>query len=153
MAAYKLNGKDLKEIFGVVISNGSDTFLAFPERKDSLENNWPDEDGIEVDLNDPTFQAREFRLNCALVASGRVDFKTKYYALFTELKRSGTHTLLIQDLDQEYEVFYKKQENITKLTQIDRDKVAVKFDLIFREVTDSIPAVYLVDEQGRFLTI
>ncbi|MEO7212661.1 hypothetical protein [Mucilaginibacter sp.] len=151
---YTLNGYDLKEMFGLVISNGSDTFLAYPKRKDSLQNNWPEQDGIDKDLTDPHFEARDFKLSCALIAEGREDFKTRYDALFTLLSGQGSKELYIADIDRAYHVYYKEQVNLTKLTQLNRESCGVKFDLVFAETNpfDNIPAVYLVDDQDRFLS-
>jgi hypothetical protein len=151
---YKLNGFDLRETYGVVISNGSDTFLAFPKRKESLEHNWQEQDGIDKDLAEPHFEAREFRLTCALIANGLIDFNSKYNAFFTELAKQGVHDLYIKDLDRAFKVYYKDQENMSKITQLDRVKCAVKFELIFGETNpaDNIPTVYLVDDEDRFLT-
>ncbi|QTE36031.1 hypothetical protein J3L18_23245 [Mucilaginibacter gossypii] len=153
MMQYSLNGHDLKQTYGVLISNGSETFLAFPKRKDSLEMNWPEQDGIDKDLNDPHFEAREFKLTCALIAYGLADFNNKYNGFFTELSKLGTHELYIKDLDRTFLVYYKDQQNLTKLSQIDRDKCGVKFDLIFGETNpaDNIPKVYLVDDEDNFL--
>lgn len=151
--SYILNGKDLFTIFGLVISGGSDTFLGFPKRKESLVHSWPEEQGIDIDLSEPNFEAREFKLICNLISAGRTEFWTKYNGLFTELSTQGTHNLYIKDLDRTFLIYYKSQENIGKITQLDKDRVAIKFDLVFGETNpeDNIEVVYLVDETDRFL--
>lgn len=151
--SYILNGKDLYTTFGMIISGGSDTFLAFPKRKESLTHSWPEEQGVDIDLSEPNFEAREFKLSCALVCAGRTEFWLKYNGLFTELGNQGIHQLYIKDLDKTFLIYYKSQENIGKLTQLDRNRVAIKFDLIFGETNpaDNIEVVYLVDDEDRFL--
>lgn len=149
------DGYDLKESFGIVFTNGSDTFLALPKRKDSVNHNWPEEQGIDIDLSNPTYESRDFVLNCALIASSRADFFTKYDAFWTQLSSLGTHELYHADLDKTFLVFYKSQANVTKLSKIiNTTKVGIKFDLTLSETNpdDNIPAVYLVDDLDRYLT-
>lgn len=154
LGAYILNGKDLFGVFGTTVQKGSGSFIAFPERKGSLQHNWNDEDGLDIDLVSPKFEARDFRLQCTLISNDRSDFWTKYNGLFTELSTMGTHSLYISDLDKTYAIFYKNQSNLKKLTRLEGDmKIGVSFDLIFGETDpmDNIEAVYLVDDQDRYL--
>ena len=45
---------DIYARYGVVITSGGyDGLLAFPALKDPEANDWPEEDGVEVDLSDP----------------------------------------------------------------------------------------------------
>lgn len=151
---YKLNDNDLLELYGITVNDGSSSFLAFPKRKDSLKNNWQDENGIDIDLISPKFEAREFVIKCTLEASTQIDFWNKYNGLFTELSISGTHELFVPDLDKIYTVFYVEQQNVKKVTRINSEyPVGVQFDLVFGEVdpTVNIEAVYLVDSSDRFL--
>lgn len=150
-----LNGKSLKGLFGTLISGGSGSLLIYPKRKDSLSTDWPEEEGIDIDLSDPTFEAREFTLNMTLLADSLADFKSKYNGLFTELSGQDTHELYIGDHDTTYIVYYKSQANFKKLVNsFNNGKVGVTFDLVFGETNpdDNIPAVYLVDDQDRYLT-
>lgn len=148
------NAHDMKETYGIVISNGTNTFLALPQRKASVSHDWPEEQGIEIDLDQPTFEPREFTLNCALIATSRDDFFAKYDGFFTEISTMGIHELYINDLDKTFLVYYKSQQNCTKLSKIiNTTKVGIKFDLVLGETNpaDNIPAVYLVDDEDNFL--
>ncbi len=151
--SYTLNGKDLETLFGVTVTDGSDTFLAFPKRKKSLSHNYQDKNGIDIDLSEPYFEARPFKLSCALVADSRVLFWEKYNGLFTELSLPGILDLYISDLDKTFNIYYEDQQNVGKITALDGGEVCVKFDLLFSETdpADNMTAVYLVDEQDRFL--
>ena len=149
-----LDGLDFKATYGVVISKGSSSLLAFPGRKQSLSHDWQDEEGIDIDLSNPVFEPRDFTLTCAQIAASRDDFFTKNNALFTALSAPGTRQLYIADMDRTFIVYYKSQANCTKLSKIiNTSKVGIKFDLVFSETNpaDNIPAVYLVDDQDRFL--
>jgi hypothetical protein len=151
---YTLNGKNLNSVFGLTISDGAKTLLQFPKRKESVSTNWPEMDGIETDLADPHFEARDFRLTCTLNATSRADFKTKFYGLFAELKKQYSQTLYSYDLDLQLFLFYKDMQNLRKLTNtIQGSVVAVQFDLILGEVNPefNIPVVHIVDEQDNFL--
>lgn len=141
-------------IFGITISTGMASFLAFPKRKDSVENNWQEEDGIDKDLADPHFAARDFTLNVNLAADSRADFKTKYYGLYNELKSSGTIELYLADLDETYYLFYKDQQNFKKLKRkIDGPFVRVSFELLFGEISpeDNIDDTYIVTDQDEYI--
>ena len=50
-----IDGKDAYTDFGVWITEGGyDGLLPFPELVEPARNDWPDEDGIEPDLEKPT---------------------------------------------------------------------------------------------------
>lgn len=50
--------------FGVSLSAGAlDELLAFPALKEPAKNNWPEEEGIEVDLETPCLQSKEVSLS------------------------------------------------------------------------------------------
>jgi hypothetical protein len=150
-----LNGKDLKNVFGAVITGGTASLLAYPKRKASYETNWDDEDGDDIDIADPKFEARVFTLNVSVVGNGLDDFNSKYNALFTELKQGGTHELYIEDHDRTYVLYYQNQQNLSKVTRsLQLSKAGVKFDLLLSETNpnNNIIPVYLTDDQDRFLT-
>jgi|SRR6185437_7981526 len=151
-----LNGHDLKETYGLVISNGTSQFLQFPARKDSVNHDWPEEQGLDIDLGNPKFKAREFTLTCAIIADNQDDFKSRYNGLFTELSGLDTHALYLGELDETYQVYYKNQVNLTKLSKINNTvKVGVKFDLVFGETNpdDNMSAVFLVDDNGAYIVV
>ena len=50
--------------FGCRITRGGyNDLLAFPAMKEPEKNDWPEEDGIEVDLSDPKLQSREIAIS------------------------------------------------------------------------------------------
>jgi hypothetical protein len=155
--ANLLNGKDLALIFGTHIQrNGSDPFLAFPKRKESLSHNYPEETGIDIDLGAPQFEAREFSLKCALIADNRTDYWIKYSGLFTELSQAGTHTLYLADLDKAFLLYYKAQQGVSKLVRFGSSgKVGVIFELVFGEADprSNIDIIYLGEDPDTFLIV
>lgn len=151
--SYKLNTKDLYTVYGIIVNPGNDDFLKLPKRKGSIENNWQDENGLDIDLSQPRFEAREFVLKCTLEAVSRADFWSKYNGFFTELSGVGVHLLYVPDLDKTFTLFYKEQNNFKKLTALDNNAVYIQFDIVFGETnpTLNITPEYLVDSDDNFL--
>jgi hypothetical protein len=150
-----LDAIDIKLTYGVVIGGGLKQFLAYAKRKDSVSHDFQDEQGIMKDLSSPRVQPRQFTLKCALIANSLVDFHTKNDGFFTALILPGPRHFYVADHDRTYLVYYVEQQNVTGLSKIiNTDKVGIKFDLVLSETNpaDNIPAVYLVDDQDRFLT-
>ena len=55
---FTIDGINMSERFGVFISRGGyNKLLTFPSVKDPESNDWPEYDGIEVDLSDPKYGA------------------------------------------------------------------------------------------------
>lgn len=149
-----IDGYDWKTSFGAIITGGIPSFLAFPKRKDSVQHDWPEVDGIDIDLSAPTFEARQFTLSITMDATGRDDFKTKYYGLFTVLKQLGSRTLYFADIDLEFTCFFVEQQNVKKnIRKMNGPKVSVSFDLIFKETdpADNIDDVYIITENDEFI--
>lgn len=155
----KLNNKDLESVFGVFVEQGGlNDFLSFPKRKASQEHSWPEVNGKDIDLTNPTFEARQFTLKCVLIAYGATEqlrndnFWQLYNGLFTELSGQGVHELYLNSIDKTYTVFYVDQQGATKVTYED-DRMIIKFDLLFEETDpfSNIQKVYLVDQDGTFL--
>jgi len=152
---YILNGIDLWTAYGLLVEGGSGGFLALPARKESLSHDFTDRDGLDIDLWQPRFRAREFALRCALHAPDRDAFWTRYNALFTELAAPGAHTLEVADLGRAFRVYYKEQRNLRKLTPLHGGEGAwLRFELVLAETNhlDNIERTYLVDHIGRYLT-
>ena len=129
-----LNGYNLLTTFSMVIQTGLANFLEFPERKTPLSNDWQDEDGIEYDLQNPTFKDKEITLNCAIMADNNIQFWTYYNLLWAELKKPNRLSLYIDDHSKTYQVFYKKSGNFKLQTKRLKNvpKVFVKFTLTFQ---------------------
>lgn len=63
-----IDGIDIKSRFGVVVpSGGFDELFLFPPLKEPKKNNWPEHDGIEVDLETPVLNAKEIAITFVLI--------------------------------------------------------------------------------------
>ncbi|MEO7016270.1 MAG: hypothetical protein ABI067_06975 [Leifsonia sp.] len=151
---YLINGSNLETIYGIKITNAVVPFFAFPERKASTQNNFPDQNGIQVDLTNPTFSARIFTFNCVQSSDTIANLTNTYFALFTLLKIQGTYSIYNDFVNMAVYAFYQKQANLTPPFRNSKGGVSIKFDLIFGETDPfaNIPNLFLVDDQNRFLT-
>lgn len=151
---YLINGTDLKEIYGIDITNSIPPFFAFPDRKASVQNDFPDENGLQIDLDSPTFSARTFTFHCVQSAATINDLKNVYFALFTLLKIQGTYSIFCDFVNMSVYAFYQKQQGLTSPFKNSLNGWSIQYDLIFGETDPfaNIPSVFLVDEQNRFLT-
>lgn len=77
--ALYIDNVDMYLRFGAVfISGGCDDILTFPALKEPVKNDWPEEDGVEVDLSEPKLDSKEITLDFfAVDAFGFVDFVSK----------------------------------------------------------------------------
>ncbi|MDV4078133.1 hypothetical protein CMT44_04105 [Elizabethkingia anophelis] len=106
-----LNGNNLLNDYNMVIQTGTEDFLLFPERKETLENDWAEENGSDYDLSLVKFKDKEVTLSCAIKAPDEGDFWPYYQAFFSEITKPGWQSLYIADQSQTYDVFYKKTAN------------------------------------------
>lgn len=138
-ATYKdtLNGVNLLTGFGMVIQTGAATLLEFPERKEGIKYDWPEENDTQYDLAAPRFKDKEITLRCAILKDTHTQFWTAYNALFVQLSKPGTQALYIDDHGKTYNVFYKKSGafNIRLKRLKNVSKVFVKFDLTLQVVS------------------
>lgn len=93
-----IDGHDAYATFGVWITRGGyDGLLPFPELVEPDWNDWPDEDGIEPDLANPTLRPRE--LNITFVRS--VDSRSAG-DLVERLSEPGYHLFRVPSLGREW---------------------------------------------------
>ncbi|MGZ3753577.1 MAG: hypothetical protein ACXVAY_01380 [Mucilaginibacter sp.] len=153
--ANTINGTDLKATFGWVLTKAPVDLLKFPDRKDSVKNDWMEENGVQIDLALPRFKARQFTLNCAIIANDRADFKSKYNGLFTLLSEMDTFALYLDTLDETFHVYYVSQSNLAIPSKIKNGEVVATFDLVFGETDpgDNFEPIYLIDDDGDFIII
>lgn len=79
--------------FGCRVTRGGyNDLLAFPAMKAPERNDWPEEDGIEVDLSDPKLQPREIAI------SFLSDSNSQASDLIAYLSDKGLHTFRVPAL-------------------------------------------------------
>lgn len=83
-----IDGTDLSRFRTIVTKGGMNSLLEFPTLKAPTQNNWYEEDGIEIDLSAPKLDVRGVELSFAVVGRGNLNaFLTLWQT------RTAFHTL------------------------------------------------------------
>lgn len=94
---FYIDGRDAYEHFGVFVAEGGyNELVAFPPLKEVAGNDWPDEDGREVDLSQPELTRREVTIRFAAHGALRVA------AFIEQLCRGSYHTFEFAVLGRSY---------------------------------------------------
>lgn len=119
--AFYIDDIDIYARYGVAITEGGyNDLLAFPALKDPDYNDWPEEDGIEVDLETPRLEAKEVTISFASDRGSTGD-------LIFLLSKPGYHTLRITELGKSWRL-----RLLTQLSCRDYSR-AVAFNLKFAD--------------------
>lgn len=155
---YFIDGIDLFQAYSLFIEGGTDGFLQYAPKKDSITHDWADSDGEDVDLSRIFLSGRDISLQCAIYvdsATAQDDFMNLYEMLLNQLKLPGKRRFTATRLgDRSYYVYYKSCQNFKMYTPLlGTTKVACKFTLNLREPEPVIKNkhVYIVTEDGKFL--
>lgn len=152
-----IDGLDLYATFGLFIEEGSSDLLRFPSKKSSIEHDWMDANGRQVDLSRIFFDQREVILNMAIICTGKEDFFTKQQSFIAQMTQPGTRRLTLDSHgERSYYVYYKECNNykpVLPLTGEDTGLFAYRFSIVLVEPEPQIDAsnVFIVTEDGRFL--
>ena len=115
--AFYIDGEDMYLRFGaVLISGGYDDILTFPSLKEPEKNDWPEEDGVEVDLSDPKLDSKEITLEFfAEDAFGFIDLVSK----------PEYHVFRVSSLGREWKLRLSSQTD--NKVWVDSTKFSLKF--------------------------
>jgi len=124
---------DAWTIYGVFLLQGSyDSLMRPAKRKTSLSNNWPEQNGLEIDLTVPKYESKEAELSFILSASSETEWWTRYNAFFTLLKSPGERSLFVKELNKTFLVYYIETSSYEQLTTIKSvSKVVARFTVKF----------------------
>lgn len=154
---YQMDGKDLWTAYNLIVESGSDDFLKYPAKKESITHDWRDSNGIDIDLSRVFVNPREISLNCAIVVSDAAEFWNKYNGLIADLSQPGKRRITVVEFgSRSFFVAYSQCTNFSRLTRVKEGtatKIACKFTLVFIEPEPSLESsnIFIVDEEGRFL--
>lgn len=152
-----LDGIDLFTAFGVFIEEGSTDFLRYPPKKQSIEHDWQDSNGREVDLSRVFFDQREIVLDMAIVCTDATDFFEKQKLLISNFTQPGIRRLTIAShQERSYYVYYKECNNykaVKALTGVDAGLFAHRFSMVIVEPEPQIDNshIFIIDHDGNFL--
>lgn len=89
-----IDGKNIYTSYGAVfVRGGIDEFLTFPSLADPPANDWPEEDGIEVDLENPVLNPREITLSF---------YAEDACSLIDQISKPGYHVFRVPRLGREW---------------------------------------------------
>jgi hypothetical protein len=153
---YFLDGMDFWTNFSMIVESGSDDFIKFPDRKDSITHDWLDSNGLDVDLTRVTFKDRNIVLKMAIIVSTPEEFWLKRNAFLAQWSQPGTHRLTSTELGQSFYVFYKSCGSFSRFTRLQNtNKIACKFTITVNEPGPTFDNndVFLVDDDGRAIVV
>ena len=152
---YYLDGIDLWTTFGITIRKGGlNDFLRLPKRKDSINHDWLDEDGLDIDLTRNFYAPKDITLPCFIVADTEDLFWQQYNNFLNVLKRPGTRRFSVSVFGYDYYVYYRECVLYEKLTPFKQTgKLFCQFTLVVVEVKPGFgnKSTFLIDETNRFL--
>lgn len=94
-----IDGLDARSRFGCWVTRGGyDDLLAFPALKEPDANDWPEEDGVEVDLSDPKLEEKE------ITVSFLSDTNTAASDLVAYLSGTGYHAFRVPSLGRTWQL-------------------------------------------------
>lgn len=156
---YYIDGIDLWQAYGLIIQLGSADFLRFPAAKAAISHDWPDQNGIDVDLSKVYLQARTGTLQCVMVADSEAQFFQKHQALLARLVQPGLRRLSITAHGgRSYYVYYKECTTYQqlpggKLNGLGASGVLHSFGLTFTETNPTIDGkdTHIIADDGAFI--
>lgn len=150
-----IDGMDLWNVFSIFVESGSDGFLQYAARKESISHDWLDRNGVDVDLSRYFFDSRNITLRCAMMANSEADFWLKHQGFIAMLTQPGPRRITVVEFgERSFMVYYKECNDFDRFTRIkDTNQVATKFTLVLVESEPSVDSSheFIVDEEGRFL--
>lgn len=152
-----IDGVDIYETFSVILEEGSAEFLRWPPKKPSIEHDWKDSNGRDVDLTQIFFDQREGTLNMAFICNSRDEFFQKQEAFISHMTQPGLRRLSFASHgERSYYVYYQECNNFKAeraLKDPDAGKIAYRFSMVIVEPEPVIDAshTFLIDHDGHFL--
>lgn len=140
MSLYTINGNDMLATYGAVITDKPTDPIKPPDRKPSLQNDYADSNGIEIDLSLPTFAERTIDLSVMIQAPDIATFKTYFNALMTVFSTAGTFALECTAMAKTFDIFYSKTTSVTRYGSLNGGTITVVYDLEFIE---PVPTIFL----------
>lgn len=152
------DGIDIYLTFGVVIESGSADWLKPAPRKASIEHDWKDSNGKEIDTERFFFESREGTLNMAMIANTEEEFLQKLEYFISHLTQPGKRRFSLKSHgENSYYIIYKETNNFTALKPLkgsDLDgKVVYRFSMAFIEPEPQVDNshIFLVSEDNVFI--
>jgi hypothetical protein len=157
MNKWYLDGMDFWSIFSIAIVTGTADFLKFAAKKPSLQHDWSDQNGIDIDLSKVFFKERNIALNCVFITETETDFWNKRNLFIQQLAKPGVRRITVTaHQGRSYFVFYQEcsaYTQIKNLKGIPDNLVAHQFTIMVTEPQPQIEYgdTFIVDDAGAFI--
>ena len=94
VVSYSIDGSSLEDL-GINVQSATGLF-SLPKLKTPQTVDWPDKNGVIVDLEKPRYQPREITLNCWSSGANGAAAVAGLTSLFGLLNTKGLHTLTVK---------------------------------------------------------
>jgi len=102
-----IDNKDAYSAYGVFITSGGyDELVEFPPLKNIESNDWPEEDGIEADLSQPSYDTKDFQISFASHGKNNVG---GFLALLSD---KAYHSFDFREIGRVYKLRLVSQPNL-----------------------------------------
>jgi hypothetical protein len=153
------DGIDLWNTFAIGIKEGTALFLQAPAKKDSIVHDWPDQNGIDVDLTKFFFKERDIVLQCWMITETEIEFWQKRNAFLSRISQTGLHRITITaHQSRSYYVYYLscsayRQIPSKTLRNIPDNMIVHEFSITLREPEPQLENfdTFIAADDGSFL--
>lgn len=131
VVSYSMDGSSFESL-GINVSSAKGLF-SLPKLKAPQSVDWPDKNGVFVDLTKPRYQPREITLHCWSSGSNGAEAVGGATALYSILTGQGLHTLsvTIGQASFSYSVYCEDGIDVTK--RWGGGKVIAEFEVKLKE--------------------
>lgn len=157
---WRIDGIDLWSTYGIVLLEGSADFLKYPPKKQSIEHDWGDSDGIDVDLDRIFTSKREGILQFFIFANSTQDYFDKNDAFFQLWKKPGKRRIEIAaHNNRSYYIYYQETTSYEQVLNLKPGNplsvyaIRHKFSIhVIEPEPRAYPGnVHIITEDGKFL--
>lgn len=106
MGSCIIDGIDIGNWGMFILKGGDYDFLPFPERKKPAQNDWFEEDGLDVDLSEVYFKEKKLNVKFYIKADTGVEFKSRLNNFFSLISAPGYRSLYSREFDRTFILRY-----------------------------------------------
>ena len=156
-----LDGMDIWNNFNIGIQDGLAKFIPLTKRKDSITNNWSDQNGIDVDVSRHFFSERTVSLNCWIFTESENEFWTKRNAFIQQWAKPGLRRLTVTaHQGRSYFVIFQEVSGYTQvkshtLKNLPDNMIVHEFTITLLEPQPQADYgdVFIAADNGEFLIV
>lgn len=99
IGACIIDGTDIADLGMFILKGGDGDFIAYPDRKEPLKNDWFEHDGVEIDFSSLTFNPKKIKVDYYLSAPNTLLFKQRLNAFQNLHFASGNRQIFLRQFD------------------------------------------------------